>query len=119
MKKVLLAALLIISVVAVNAKNNDIKTKAKANDSESAATMMLSGSIADDLSGESLVGVEVKIEGTDQKTYTDFDGNFSFEGVRPGEYKLVTNYISYEKKAEVLNVNSNENNIKIKLQSSK
>lgn len=117
MKKVLIATLLILSVVAVNAKDSDTKTKAK--DSESAATIMLSGSIADDLSGESLVGVEVKIEGTDLKAYTDFDGNFSFEGVKPGEYKLVTNYISYEKKAEVLNVNSKKNNIKIMLQTSK
>lgn len=116
MKKVLIAALLIISVVAVNAKESDTKTKT--NDTENTATMMLSGSIADELSGESLVGVEVKIEGTDLKTYTDFDGNFSFENVKPGEYKLVANYISYEKKSEVLKVDSKENDIKIKLQSS-
>jgi hypothetical protein len=116
MKKVLVAALLILSVVAVNAKDSDTKTKTA--DTDKAATMLLAGTIADELSGESLVGVEVKIEGTDLKTYTDFDGNFSFAGVKPGEYKLVTNYISYQKKSEVLKVNSNENDIKIKLQSS-
>ncbi|MDB4581996.1 carboxypeptidase-like regulatory domain-containing protein [Draconibacterium sp.] len=116
MKKVLIAALLILSVVAVNAKEND--TKAKTNDTKNGATMILTGSIADELSGESLVGVEVKIEGTDLKTYTDFDGNFSFKNVKPGEYKLVTNYISYEKKSKVLKVNSSEDDIKIKLQSS-
>jgi hypothetical protein len=116
MKKVLIAALLILSVVAVNAKESDTKVK----DTETTATtIMLSGTIADELSGESLVGVEVKIEGTDLKTYTDFDGNFSFEGVKPGEYKLLTNYISYEKKAEMLKVDSQANDIKIKLQSSK
>jgi hypothetical protein len=117
MKKVLLAIVLIISVVAVNAKDSD--SKAKAKNTKSAALMVLSGSIADEASGESLVGVEVKIEGTDLKTYTDFDGNFSFEGVKPGEYKLQTNYISYKKKTEVLNVKANEKDIKIKLQASK
>ncbi|MCY1722577.1 carboxypeptidase-like regulatory domain-containing protein [Prolixibacteraceae bacterium Z1-6] len=116
MRKVLIAALLIISVVVVNAKESDTKTKT--NDTENTATMLLSGSIADELSGESLVGVEVKIEGTDLKTYTDFDGNFSFQNVKPGEYKLVANYISYEKKSEVLKVDSKGNDIKIKLQSS-
>jgi len=116
MKKVLIAALLVISVIAVNAKESDTKTKT--TDTESTATMMISGSIADKLSGESLVGVEVKLEGTDLKAYTDFDGNFSFNGVKPGEYKIVTTYISYEKKSEAVKVDANKNDIKIKLQSS-
>ena len=80
--------------------------------------MVLNGTVADENSGEALVGVEIKIEGTDLKTYTDFDGNFSFENVKPGEYKLVTNYISYQKNTETLNVTSRENDIKIKLHSS-
>ena len=117
MKKILIAIVLIISVVAVNAKDKGSKADTKTTDAKGQATMVLTGSIADETSGESLVGVEVKIEGTDLKTYTDFDGNFSFKGVKPGEYKLVTNYISYEKKAQKLNVKSDEN-IKIKLQSS-
>jgi hypothetical protein len=116
MKKVVIAALLILSVVAVQAKKSDTKTKT--TDAES-TTMLLAGSIADEVSGESLVGVEVKIEGTDLKTYTDFDGNFSFEGVKPGEHKIVANYISYEKKSQVLKVNANADDIKIKLQASK
>lgn len=117
MKKLLIAALLVISVLAVNAKEYD--NKSKSTDAESQATMVVSGSIADELSGESLVGVEVKLEGTDRKAYTDFDGNFTFAGVKPGEYKIVTTYISYEKKSEVVNVEANNDNIKIKLQSSK
>lgn len=100
--------------VTLHAKDNETKTK----DSDANATIVLTGSIVDQKSGESLVGVEVKIEGTDMKTYTDFDGNFAFKNVKPGEYKLVTNYISYEQNAQDLTVNSNENNIKIKLQTS-
>ena len=118
MKKILIAIVLIISVLAVNAKDKGSEADSKTADTKSAATMVLSGSIADENSGESLVGVEVKIEGTDLKTYTDFDGNFSFKGLKPGEYKLLTNYISYEKTAQKLNVKSNKEDIKIQLQSS-
>ena len=116
MKKLLIAALIILSVVAVNAKESDSKTKI--NDTESSATTILTGSIADDNSGELLVGVEVKIEGTDLKTYTDFDGNFESKNVKPGEYKLVTKYISYQKKTETLKVSLKQNELKVKLQAS-
>ena len=114
MKKITILFMLVLTVFALNAKENE----SKATDTESNATTVLTGTIADENSGESLVGVEVKIEGTDLKTYTDFDGNFSFKNVKPGEYKLVTNYISYQKKTEVLNITAQENNLKIKLQSS-
>ena len=114
MKKLLLVAAMFLLAVTLHAKNNGSKVK----DSETNATTVLAGTIVDGQSGESLVGVEVKIEGTDLKTYTDFDGNFSFDNVKPGDYKLVTNYISYKQKKEELTLNSNENNIKIKLQSS-
>lgn len=114
MKKFLVSALMIFAVVLANAKEKEAKT----SDTESSASIVLTGSVADENSGESLVGVEVKLEGTDLVTYTDFDGNFSFKNVKPGDYKLVTNYISYEKKSESLSVKTKENEIKIKLHSS-
>lgn len=114
MKKITILFLLVLAVFAVKAKENENRN----SDTENTAAVVLTGTVADKISGESLVGVEVKIDGTDLKTYTDFDGNFSFEGVKPGEYKLVTNYISYQKKTEVLNVSAQGNNLKIKLQSS-
>ena len=114
MKKLTILFLLVLAGFAVNAKEN----KTEVSDTETTATTILTGTVADENSGESLVGVEVKIEGTDLKTYTDFDGNFAFKNVKPGEYKLVTNYISYQKKTEMLNVSAQENNLKIKLQSS-
>ena len=116
MKKLLIALFLVVSVLAINAKETD--TKAKSADGEVQATMILNGTVADEISRESLVGVEVKLEGTDLVTYTDFDGNFSFNKVKPGEYKLVTNYISYKKKSELLKVSAKENEVKIKLHSS-
>ncbi|HPE75637.1 MAG TPA: carboxypeptidase-like regulatory domain-containing protein [Draconibacterium sp.] len=114
MKKFAIIFLLALTVIAVNAKEDE----GKSADTENTATLVLSGTVADQNSGESLVGVEVKLEGTDLKTYTDFDGKFSFKNVKPGEYKLVTNYISYQKQTEVLEVNSKQNELKIKLQAS-
>ena len=61
MKKFAIIFLLALTVIAVNAKENDRKV----DDTENAATLVLSGTVADQNSGESLVGVEVKLEGTD------------------------------------------------------
>jgi len=61
-------------------------------------TVSVVGTVSDAQTGETLVGVEVKLEGTSQKVYTDFDGNFAFENVAPGEYTIAASYISYEKK---------------------
>lgn len=91
-------------------------TPAKTND---AATVVLSGTVTDQFSGESLAGVEVQIEGTGIKTYTDFDGNFSFENVQKGDCKLVANYISYEKESCKVELSSGKNEVKIKLQASR
>ena len=37
--------------------------------------------VFDKSTNEELAGVVVAVEGTDMKTYTDMDGNFSIEGV--------------------------------------
>lgn len=115
MKKIIIALLMSVSMIAVQAKEKDSKSS---GNNEATATTVLKGTVADENSGEALVGVEVKLEGTDLKTYTDFDGNFSFSSVKPGEYKVVANYISYEKKSETLNVSADKNELKIKLQTS-
>jgi hypothetical protein len=86
-------------------------------DSKSEATTVLTGTVADSDSGELLAGVEIQLEGTDLKTYTDFDGNFTFK-VKPGEYKVVANYISYKKCSETLNVDRKENKVNIELENS-
>jgi protocatechuate 3,4-dioxygenase beta subunit len=99
--------------VAVTANEKEGKT---AVNSDNTATVALSGTVLDSNSGELLVGVEVQIEGTETKTYTDFDGNFTFDNMKPGEYKLVANYISYKKCTETLKVDGKENQVKIKLE---
>ena len=115
MKKILIGFLSLMLTVAVTAKENEAKS---ASATDNAASVVLVGSISDANSGESLVGVEVKIEGTDLKTYTDFDGNFTFNNVKPGEYKVVANYISYKPASESLEASNKKNELKLKLQPS-
>ena len=115
MKKLLFAFILALAVISVNAREKENKS---ATDADNTASVVVSGSISDMKSGESLVGVEVKLEGTDLKTYTDFDGNFTFKSVKPGEYKVVANYISYKTSTETLQAGKNEKDLKIKLQAS-
>lgn len=112
MKKIFIGFLSLMLTLAVTAKENEAK---KESATDNAASIVLVGSISDAKSGESLVGVEVKIEGTDLKTYTDFDGNFTFNNVKPGECKVVANYISYKPVAETLEANAKNNKLKLEL----
>jgi len=83
----------------------------------SALLIELTGSVVDLTSGEALAGVEIKIEGTDQKVYTDFDGNFKFESIKPGKYNLVASYISYKGSLiENFTADQDNNDVKIKLE---
>ena len=61
-----------------------------------AQTATLSGHVKDLNTGESLAGVVVEIEGTNIKTYTDFDGNFIIKNLKPGTYNVVASFISYK-----------------------
>jgi hypothetical protein len=97
---------------------NDI-TPAEAPAGAPAKTFTLKGQVVDFISGESLTGVEVSIEGTDAKAYTDFDGNFEIKEVMPGNYNLIATYISYNNSlVENFKAGENENKVEIKLQAS-
>jgi len=58
----------------------------------------IEGKVIDELSGEGLAGVEVKLLGLEKVIYTDFDGNFSIPNIVPGTYSLSADYISYKRK---------------------
>jgi hypothetical protein len=120
MKKVFLSFLIIgLTVVSYAKNNNATRTETKAP-AESMATINLSGVVTDKNSNEALVGVEVILEGTNQKVYTDFDGKFSFGNLKPGEYNIVASYISYQKsEIENLDVTSSNNLVSIKLETTK
>jgi hypothetical protein len=52
------------------------------------------GTVIDDGTGETLIGVTVLIKGTTTGGITDFDGNFEISA-DPGNYDIVATYVSY------------------------
>ena len=79
------------------------------------ATISINGVVIDKLTGEALTGVKVELSGTSEATYTDFDGNFTIEGLAPGNYSLATFLISYEEKSKEIDLNSS-NVVQIELE---
>lgn len=115
MKKVIFALLVAFAATSTFAEKAETKTDSKSE----AVVISLSGNIIDEVSGEALVGVEVKVDGTDVKTYTDFDGHFILDNLKSGDCKLVASYTSYNKSEKTFTVNSKNNQVKIELQASK
>ena len=104
-------SLMLVMTVAANEKEGKNTTE-----TDNTTMMVITGTVSDNGSGELLAGVEVQIEGTGVKSYTDFDGNFTFKNMKPGEYKLVANYISYEKSTESVKLDAKNKEVKIKLE---
>ncbi|HLR38673.1 MAG TPA: carboxypeptidase-like regulatory domain-containing protein, partial [Chitinophagaceae bacterium] len=75
---------------------------------ESLFVQDVSGQIVD-AEGNPLVGVTIKVKGTNTGTVTDVDGNYSLEGV-PEDATLVVSYVGFETKEVPLN-GKNELNI--------
>lgn len=94
------------------------KNKSKEIVSTANAMTSISGTITDDLTGESLAGVKVVLKETNQVAYTDFDGMFAFEGVLQGEYTVTADFISYDEKATAVNTQE-DNSLAIKLELAK
>ena len=72
--------------------NYDGEVKKSPSDSDVLATIR--GTVIDDETGETLIGVNVVIEGTTTGTTTDIDGNYTLK-VKPGDYTLVYSYVSF------------------------
>jgi len=92
----ILIALLAVSLGANAFAEGKDKNKAKNLTPTASSTAIICGQVLDDETGEALTGVLVKINETDHEVYTDFDGNFTFRNVSPGEYSVVTKMISYQ-----------------------
>jgi hypothetical protein len=91
MKKIILSAISIL-FLGVTLAFADGETIA----SSPVKSAKIEGKVLDLSTGEALTGVAVSIKGTDRVAYTDFDGNYTFEGLKPGTYNLVASYISYK-----------------------
>ncbi|MEX0609616.1 MAG: TonB-dependent receptor [Balneolaceae bacterium] len=57
----------------------------------------ISGTVVDAESGETLIGVNVVIEGTTKGTSSDLDGNYSIRNVETGTYTLIVSYVSFQR----------------------
>lgn len=116
--KVFFLSLLLAVSVSASAENTDKRVNI---DATSAATCSISGQVVDQITGEALAGVAVKVSGTKKVTYTDFDGRFAFVGLGQGEYSLESSLISYEKGfANCFEINAGEvKSVEISLNKSK
>ncbi len=65
---------------------------------EKLAYSVVKGKITDNQTQELLAGVEIKVEGTDIVTYSDFDGNFEIAQLKPGKYTFCISTVSYQVK---------------------
>ena len=94
MKKVFLSIIVIAIATFTFATNTGENSETPKNPVAPAQTVTLTGQVLDVNSGEALTGVEVTIEGSDIKAYTDFDGNYKLENVEPGTYNIIASFIS-------------------------
>lgn len=63
--------------------------------SPAAESGVLTGVVLDWESKEELIGVDIVLVGTGEKTMTDIEGRFRLEGLRPGLYDLRASYLGY------------------------
>ena len=61
-------------------------------------TGKISGTVADKVTGQTLIGVSVKIAGTTKAVGTDVEGRYLLGGLATGKYVLEVSYIGYAKK---------------------
>lgn len=116
MKKLVLSMILAAAVSGAMAGEKKEKAEAPA---AAPANVVLSGTVIDHETSENLVGVKVELAGTNQVTYTDFDGNYSFENLRPGTYDVVASIVSYDKKClSRIQVDASKNRVSISLDAS-
>ena len=116
--KNLFLSIVFISILGFAYADNE-GNNSKAPESAPAEMISLSGTVIDFTSGEALTGVEVTLEGTEIKAYTDFDGNFELANVKPGNYNIIASFISYEKSLiENFKAENKAEQVEIKLQES-
>lgn len=77
-----------------------------------AQTGKISGKVSDKKTGETLIGVSVKIKGTTKGMSTDVDGKYSLTGLANGKYTLLFQYIGYNgKEISEVDVTAGKNTI--------
>lgn len=61
-------------------------------------TGKIAGKVTDQKTGEALIGLTVKVEGTTNGVFTDVEGRYSLGNLKPGKYDITFSYIGYKAK---------------------
>jgi uncharacterized membrane protein len=110
--------LLVVLTISITAKEKESEKKIET--SAAVAVTTLTGVVIDKVTGEPLTGVEVCIDGTGQKAYTDFDGNYKFDNLTPGDYSVSVSLISYTNNKKSVKLRSaTQNTVKLELETLK
>lgn len=59
----------------------------------------IAGKVTDKKTGEALIGLTVKVQGSTKGTSTDIEGRYSIPGLTAGKHTLVFSYIGYSSKS--------------------
>jgi hypothetical protein len=114
---------LFVALLVLGLESQAVKVVTPEGDKEMAVAEMatltttsLSGVVLDNETGEALTGVAIRFEGSNETVYTDFDGNFIIGNVVPGNYNILSSYISYnDNKLKDVNVKGVNNVIRLVL----
>jgi len=114
MKK--LATLIICFTLVTSAFANLENEEAKSTES-AVLTTKISGKVIDKITGETLAGVKIRLNNSDNSVYTDFDGNFELANVKPGKTEIIATYISYKETTEIIDISlGNTNTVEVKIE---
>lgn len=69
------------------------------------------GTVTDAQTGESIPGVNVALEGTQQGAATSADGTYQISGVEPGSYTLVASFVGYDRRTRQVQVRAGETTV--------
>ena len=59
------------------------------------STFDLSGMVVEESTGDPLTGALIKIQGVEKEYFTDFEGIFSINELKPGIYNIEISFISF------------------------
>lgn len=100
---VLIAAIVALGTLLAKSEGKD-KVTSTANSTEVSATVIsINGKVTDKETGEALAGALVHIDDTNLSAYSDFEGSFTFNNLKPGNYTATVTFISYEKSMVEIN----------------
>jgi protocatechuate 3,4-dioxygenase beta subunit len=114
-RKTIFLAVILVALVSGTFASNEKDGEAELLNT---ATTSINGKVIDKNTGEALTGAKIIFEGIGVTTYTDFDGNFSIKGIKPGKYNVSTSLISYSNRIAEIELNTvDSENVEIELES--